>query len=150
MKIINNFEGHFRFLSNFSLHGFRDDTGVLWRTNEHYYQAMKTVNMLERGKIWSAESPGRAKRFGQNVTLRDDWKDLRFAFMIDGVTKKFMQNEDIRELLISTKGYELIEGNNWHDNIWGDCDCPRCENIIGKNFLGKVLMIIRGGFIDGE
>jgi len=70
--------------------------------------------------------------------------------MFEGVGMKFEQNKDIKDLLISTKGYELIEGNNWHDNIWGDCDCPKCENITGKNLLGKVLMLVRRNYIDGE
>jgi len=150
MKIIDKFEGDFDFLSNFSPHSFRDHAGVKWETNEHYYQAMKTVNMLERGKIWSAPTPGIAKRIGQNITMRYNWANVRVGCMFEGVGMKFEQNKDIKDLLISTKGYELIEGNNWHDNIWGDCDCPKCENITGKNLLGKVLMLVRRNYIDGE
>lgn len=150
MKIIDNFDGDFRFLSNFSPHGFSDTLGVWWQTNEHFYQAMKTIDMVERGGIWSASTPGQAKKMGQTVTMRKSWNTLKFAVMNEGIIMKFMGNKDIRELLISTKGYKLIEGNAWHDNIWGNCICPKCENVRGNNYLGKVLEIIREGFINGE
>lgn len=150
MKIIDKFEGDFGFLSNFSLHGFRDDSKVWWRTNEHYYQAMKTIDMVERGKIWSAETPGRAKRIGQTVTMRSHWKNLSVGYMYDGIKMKFRQNTEIQDLLKSTKDYQLIEGNNWHDNIWGDCYCPKCKNIKGTNLLGQVLMLVRRRYINGE
>lgn len=150
MKIINKFDGDFGFLSNFSPHSFRDGNGVLWRTNEHYYQAMKTIDMVERGKIWSAATPGMAKKIGQNVTMRSHWENLSVGCMYDGIEMKFRQNTDIQDLLKSTKDYQLIEGNNWHDNIWGDCHCSKCKNIIGKNLLGQVLMLIRRRYINGE
>ncbi len=146
MKKIDEFEGNFAWMSNFSDHSFRDEDGVLWRTVEHYYQAMKTINMVDRGRIWSISTPGQAKRIGQEVALRDNWDDLKFDFMTNGVMLKFLQNKGIAELLDSTKGYSLIEGNWWHDNIWGDCNCPKCENKPGKNWLGKILMLIREGF----
>jgi len=70
--------------------------------------------------------------------------------MFDAVSWKFLQNKDIMDLLIQTDGYKLVEGNHWHDNIWGDCKCSKCENIPGENWLGKVLIQLREGFINGE
>lgn len=150
MKTIENFDGDFGFLSNFSPHKFRDDEGALWQTVEHYYQAMKTDDLVDQGRIWSATTPGRAKKIGQTVNIRNDWKDKKFEYMMDGISWKFLQNKDIMELLISTKGYYLEEGNKWHDNIWGDCKCDKCEKIPGENWLGKILMELREGFINGE
>jgi len=150
MKTIENFDGDFGFLSNFSPHKFRDEEGTLWQTVEHYYQAMKTTDLVDQGRIWSATTPGRAKKIGQTVTLRNDWKDKKFEYMFDAVSWKFLQNKDIMDLLIQTDGYKLVEGNHWHDNIWGDCKCSKCENIPGENWLGKVLIQLREGFINGE
>ncbi len=150
MKTIEKFDGSFEFLSNFSLHKLRDEEGTLWQTVEHYYQAMKTDDLIDQGRIWSATTPGRAKKIGQTVKMRNDWKDKKFEYMMDGISWKFLQNKDILELLMSTQGYHLVEGNTWHDNIWGDCKCPKCENIPGENWLGKILMKLREGFIDGE
>lgn len=149
-KIIVGFEGDFGFLSNFSPHKFRDEEGILWSTVEHYYQAMKTTDLVDQGRIWSATTPGRAKKIGQTVKMRNDWNDTKIIYMMDGISWKFLQNKDILELLMSTKGYNLVEGNVWHDNIWGDCECPKCENIPGKNWLGKILMEFREGFINGK
>ena len=38
---------------------------------------------------------------------------------------------------------EIVEGNYWHDNYWGNCTCDKCKNIEGQNKLGKILMKIR-------
>ena len=56
---------------------------------------------------------------------------------------KFRQNPDLAERLISTSDFELIEGNNWGDHIWGVCDG------YGENRLGKILMRIREELIHG-
>jgi predicted NAD-dependent protein-ADP-ribosyltransferase YbiA (DUF1768 family) len=45
--------------------------------------------------------------------------------------------------LLDTGDEELVEGTTWHDNIWGNCSCPKCKNIPGQNRLGKLLMQIR-------
>ena len=148
MKEIRNFDGDFNWLSNFSPHEFYDERGALWSTVEHYYQAMKTWDIIEKDKIWSARTPGKAKRLGREVPLRNDWEHKKIEVMCDGVTWKFFQNKDIQKLLISTEGYELIEGNTWHDNFWGDCTCDKCKNKTGQNWLGKILMEVRGGFIN--
>lgn len=49
----------------------------------------------------------------------------------------------LKKKLLETGDAELIEGNYWHDNTWGQCYCPRCKNKIGENHLGKLLMKIR-------
>jgi predicted NAD-dependent protein-ADP-ribosyltransferase YbiA (DUF1768 family) len=41
--------------------------------------------------------------------------------------------------LLETKGYYLIEGNTWGDRVWGQCPVG-----VGKNWLGEILMSIRG------
>ena len=62
--------------------------------------------------------------------------------MLIGLRKKFA-NPELRDLLLATGDEELVEGNYWHDNEWGNCTCPRCKNIPGKNKLGKLLMQVR-------
>jgi hypothetical protein len=47
------------------------------------------------------------------------------------------------EKLLETKNAELIEGNIWHDNFWGSCECSRCNHKPGKNMLGRLLMEYR-------
>ena len=56
---------------------------------------------------------------------------------------KFLHNPELAEKLKNTGNAELIEGNNWHDNFWGDCGCNRCRSIPGQNTLGKLLIECR-------
>ena len=68
---------------------------------------------------------------------------INHKIMWAALSMKFTQHPEIKEKLVSTKDFELIEGNTWHDNYWGDCHCSRCKKIIGQNMLGTMLMEIR-------
>ena len=63
--------------------------------------------------------------------------------MNDILRAKFAVPELAEKLLKDTRDRYIEEGNNWHDNYWGNCSCEKCEKIIGKNMLGKILMRIR-------
>lgn len=141
-KIIDNFDGDFGFLSNFSDHGFNDYDGERWKTNEHFYQAHKTLDPFEFDQIKLAQTPGKAKRLGQKCALRSDWDLIKVPIMSQGLVLKF-EDPRLKSMLVSTAGYLLIEGNTWHDNVWGDCKCTKCKNITGMNLLGVTLMTIR-------
>jgi hypothetical protein len=41
----------------------------------------------------------------------------------------------------------FCEDNWWHDNYWGDCHCPKCEKIFGRNRLGILLTQVRDELI---
>jgi predicted NAD-dependent protein-ADP-ribosyltransferase YbiA (DUF1768 family) len=56
--------------------------------------------------------------------------------------KKFAIPE-LREKLLATGDAWLEEGNHWHDNFWGVCHCIDCQDEMGWNHLGKLLMKIR-------
>ena len=59
-----------------------------------------------------------------------------------GLTEKFRIPE-LREKLLATGNEELIEGNFWCDNTWGNCLCAECQDIPGRNMLGMLLMKVR-------
>lgn len=141
--VINQFRNEYYFLSNFYPAEFTDCTGNIWPSVEHYFQAMKTENYIERAKIRKASTPGKAKSMGRNVDLRSNWNSIRLDVMKIGLLYKFRQNPDLRQKLIDTGDAILIEGNYWHDNVYGDCFCNKCKNIRGQNYLGKLLMGIR-------
>lgn len=138
--MIDSFAGDYEFLSNFYCSPFTID-GIVYPTVEHYFQAQKTLNMDERQVISNASTPGRAKRMGRNVNLRPDWEEVKDSVMRIGLVVKF-SNPTMREKLLATGDEELVEGNYWHDNYWGSCNCTRCSNH-GKNTLGKMLMALR-------
>ena len=69
--MIKEFKGEYRFLSNFFISEVRFE-GVKYPTVEHAYQASKTLNKEERKTIGMETTPGRAKRAGRNINLRED------------------------------------------------------------------------------
>lgn len=114
-------------------------------TAEHAYQMAKTLNSAEKLAILHAPGPAEAKKKGRGVTLRDDWEDVKVTHMHAIVFRKFMDNPHLQTLLLKTGDELLIEGNTWHDNIWGDCHCNRrseCQ-VAGQNLLGGILMQVR-------
>ena len=138
--MIKNFEGEYAFLSNFYFSPMIIDN-VVYTTNEHYFQAMKSLNPKERQAIVLAPTPGKAKHLGRKVSLRKDWEDIKEEVMLTGLRHKF-SNPELRKKLLATGNEELIEGTTWHDNYWGICDCEACGGQ-GKNRLGKLLMQVR-------
>ena len=139
--MIDCFDGHWAFLSNFYWNEIEFE-GIKYPTNEHFFQAMKTLDIDERRAIANCLTPGRAKRMGRRVALRSDWEDIKENVMLEGLCLKFA-DEQLADWLLETGDAELIEGTTWHDNEWGNCSCPKCKDIPGKNKLGKLLMIVR-------
>lgn len=139
--MIDCFEGKYDFLSNFYEHPIQYN-GIVYPTNEHFFQAMKSLKEDERKMIAAAPTPGKAKRLGRAVTLRSDWETIKYDIMLMGLRLKFC-DKDLREKLRATGDEYLIEGNWWHDNTWGDCSCERCKATRGRNELGRLLMQVR-------
>lgn len=141
VNMINEFKGKYYFLSNFYYAPVMYE-GLLYQNNEAAFQSAK-VKDLERRKQFCQINPSTAKRKGRNVLLRNDWEDIKDEVMEDCIRDKFTRNPDLRRRLIETGDEELVEGNYWHDNYYGNCSCDKCKNIVGKNTLGKTLMKIR-------
>ena len=136
MNKIDCFDGEYAFLSNFYDSPIEKD-GIVYPTNEHFFQAMKTLDNEERKRIAAAETPGKAKRMGRSVKLRPDWEQSKIQIMKEGLTLKFLCHKDLAEKLVATGDVWLIEGNWWGDTYWGVC------NGVGHNMLGNLLMEIR-------
>ena len=133
---IDHFTAEFHFLSNFSSHEVEYE-GVKWRTAEHAYQAMKTLDENQRLNMSEIDLPGDAKRYGRAVTMRVDWDDIKLDVMESIVRHKFVQHPDLQAKLLITVGVDIEEGNTWGDTFWGVCKG------VGENHLGKILMKIR-------
>ena len=111
--------------------------GLTYENNESAFQSAKCIK-LEQRKNFLGLDPSTAKRKGRRVKLRDDWEEVKDQIMYEIVLNKFSQNEELRKKLIATGDEYLIEGNTWHDNHFGDCNCgrPKCKQK-GGNILGK-------------
>ena len=132
---IDSFRNEHVYLSNFYSCPVQYD-GLTYQNTEAAFQAAKCVDQNEREKFIDL-TPGRAKRLGRKVALREDWNKVRIDVMKEVLICKFSQNHELKEKLIATGNEELIEGNNWNDRFWGVC------RGVGQNHLGKLLMEIR-------
>ena len=140
--MIDSFDGVHRYLSNFFLTQvtFEDEE---YDSVEAAFQAAKTLSVSQRRIIAGAATPGRAKRLGRSIALREDWEDIKHGVMGQLILQKFRRHDHLRTRLLSTGDEELIEGNTWHDNVWGDCRCSSCAETPGENWLGRLLMAVR-------
>lgn len=148
--VILKFIEPYRFLSNFYYNPITVD-GISMPTLEHWYVIKKAGSLegflkqtgLEIFEL-QGRSPGQMKRIGRGIELRPDWEDVKFDIMKNLLRMKFTDH-NLRIELLATYDWILIEGNHWHDNIWGVCLCGKgkCSSFIGGNHLGRLLMEVR-------
>ena len=149
MDRIDSFRNEYAFLSNFYEHPVTYD-GITYKNSEAAFQASKTISAYQRSRgeipfsderlLFKDLSGGGAKRLGRKVRLRPDWEDVKVSVMRDIIHAKF-SDESLKDLLLSTEGAYLIEGNTWGDRIWGQV------NGEGENLLGQILMEERENII---
>jgi ribA/ribD-fused uncharacterized protein len=140
---IKSFTGEYRFLSNFYPCVVQLD-GIDYPSTEHAYQAAKTLDFDQRIPFRTGTA-AEAKKRGSHLKLREDWEEVKLEIMESLLQQKFCQGSDLQNRLNQTRGTKLEEGNWWHDNFWGSCDCNKRDECKrgGKNHLGKILMKIR-------
>ena len=131
MDKITSFRGKYEFLSNFYMTPVEYE-GVIYPSSEHAYVAAKTTDNKIRRQIAKMPSSGQVKKYGRKMVIRSDWDAIKLNVMRTIIENKF-SNDRLYKMLVQTKPYEIIEGNNW-----GECPLGN-----GKNNLGKLLMEIR-------
>lgn len=148
--MINSFSRENAFLSNF-FDTYLIYGGIVYKSAEAAFQAAKTLDVAERERI-ALMTPSQAKKAGRSLRLRPDWEEVKDKVMYDVCREKFKMGGilQLEEKLLATGDEELIEGNTWHDNYWGNCICNRCKNIPGRNQLGKTLMKLREEIREGR
>jgi ribA/ribD-fused uncharacterized protein len=138
--VIKGFFGKYRYLSNFHKCEI-SYKGRLFPSSEHAYMFAKLAYpTLEDYEHVISLTCRQVKKWGQTITLRDDWeKGFKFRAMHEILSYKFSDaHPNLRDLLLATGGAYLEETNNWGDVVWGrDIDKG------GKNKLGQILMAIR-------
>ena len=138
MRSILRFSGEYEFLNNYYPHSIQYE-GIIYPTNEHAFQAAKTLDYKIRKQIADCDTPGKAKEMGNSISLRPDWESIKTDVMEDLCRLKFT-DPLLKNRLLSTIGCYLIEGNHWGDICWG------MVNGKGENRLGKILMSLRDEF----
>lgn len=152
-KMISEFQGEYRWLSNFwPVSVFAD--GLIYPSVEHAFVAGKTDDI--NFKLQCTEetlSAAQVKKLGQKVQLRPGWNEVKLGRMRNCLKWKFDKNEhpDLYDKLLATGDVHLQEGNYWGDIYWGVSTVSRFfkkhGRLIlageGENHLGKLLMEIR-------
>jgi ribA/ribD-fused uncharacterized protein len=135
---IESFAGPYRFLSNFYIldHPVVCSHRLNYSTVESAFQASKCLDYRSRCEMVKLP-PAKAKVAGRRLPLREDWEEIKRAVMADLLLQKFINNSDLRMLLLKTGDADLVEGNHWGDTYWGVC------NGKGENHLGRLLMAVR-------
>jgi ribA/ribD-fused uncharacterized protein len=146
--MINSFRGRWTKLGNYSSCVIFYQ-GHAYQSVEHAYQAQKSDDPAIQKAIRDCATPAVAKKLARSVPLRKDWEDIKVDLMRDLLHSKFCQEPE-RSILLDTGNQLLVEGNWWHDNIWGECGCPKCVNIPGQNLLGNLLMFTRDLIQSGQ
>ena len=127
--------GRHGFLSNFYKSPFEFD-GEVWPTMEHYFQATKTTNEVERDWIRNLKSPGAARSFGHGLVVSGEWEDRQEELMYRGLLAKF-SNPELGLRLFNTGHIQLI-ANSPGDYYWGTG-----SDGTGKNRLGILMTRLR-------
>lgn len=108
-------------------------------------------------KILATADPGEHKRLGRAVQNYVDavWEEKCESIVAVGAREKFAQNPGMLQVLLSTRGTELVEAAA-HDRKWGiglGIDDPRAldpSQWRGQNKLGKTLEKVREHFLRLE
>lgn len=108
---------------------------------EHAYQMSKCVYELDARRISDCDTPGKAKRLGKQVKIKENWDSIKLDVMESLLRKKFDPelNPPYAARLKATGNAVLQEGNAWGDTFWG----VNAETGEGQNHLGCLIMKIR-------
>jgi ribA/ribD-fused uncharacterized protein len=145
--MIPEFKGEYAFLSNFYQSPIRWGV-VRYPTAEHAFQAMKIPALrrpsemsdpaaMSRERIARLPTAREAKLAGRKVALPPGWEAVKKRVMARVVLAKFEQNRGLAGRLDATGNCQLVEGNTWGDDYWGQV------NGVGHNHLGRILMFVR-------
>lgn len=139
-QIIGFYEREFYVFSNFS--SFQVEwRGRLWPTSEHAYQAshfFETAPDLVE-KVFNSRSAHEAYKIAKanGDKAPKDWEEIKVDIMLDICRHKLEQHPYVKQKLIATKDWPLVEDSP-KDPFWG-----WGEDRKGRNELGKVWMKLR-------
>lgn len=135
--MITEFQGEFRWLSNFAPCSIILD-GIKYPSVEHAYMSAKSKENSWKLFCANTSSPGKVKKQSRSIKLIDGWDNLKVHIMKECLEQKYNQ-EPYRTKLLNTGEDYIQEGNRWNDKFWGVC----LKTNEGENTLGKLIMEIR-------
>jgi ribA/ribD-fused uncharacterized protein len=91
--------------------------GLEYPTSETYFQSQKATNEEDREKLRGC-SAMKAWVEGNKINLRKDWEEVKVDVMYTGNYEKFAQNENEKNVLISSKGDIKFYNSTGFWNKW--------------------------------
>ena len=138
--VIGFYPREFYCLDNFSSFKVEWD-GYLYASLEEAYQTAKFLKSAPEiaEEIKKSHSAHEAQKiaFANKDKVRSDWKELKLTIMEELLRKKLQQNPYVKQKLLQTKDYIIVEDSP-KDNFWG-----WGKDRTGENHLGKLWMKLR-------
>lgn len=141
---IKEFQGEYRWLSNFSPCVIVLD-GVEYKSVEHAYMSARSDTPGWKEFCKNTESPFTVKNQAKKVSDVEGWSNKKLSVMLECLVQKYNQ-EPYKTKLIETGDMDIQEGNAWKDVFWG-VDLKTGK---GKNHLGIMIMNIRRDLQDTQ
>lgn len=140
------------YLSNWYLSNFKVNK-IEYSSMEQYMMYQKAICFKDykiAEDILKTDNVAEIKALGRKVSNYDDhmWNGVRQIFIYEGLLEKFLQNEELKKEILSTKDAILAECAV-KDTIWGIGLSMKDENRFdkskwrGTNLLGYALMLVR-------
>lgn len=138
--VIGFYPREFYFLDNFSSFKVEWD-GYLYASLEEAYQTAKFLKSAPEiaEEIKKSHSAHEAQKiaFANKDKVRSDWQEVKLTIMEELLRKKLQQNPYVKQKLLQTKDYIIVEDSP-KDNFWG-----WGKDRTGENHLGKLWMKLR-------
>jgi hypothetical protein len=122
--------------------------GIPFKSGEHKYQYKKAIhhgNDETAERILQAPSAIEAKRIGDSIQTKNDWRKICRPIMEEIISEKLKSCVPFRNCLLSSDEAILVEATR--DKYWGagllPHECKRSSEYPGENMLSKILMNAR-------
>ena len=121
MKTAYGFFGELNPMSNFHRCNF-EVNGVNYHSAEQFIQMEKAIYFKDRNvanKIQEADTPIDCKQLAREITNvnHEEWKKTAKEICYPGIKAKFVQNENLKNILKNTGTLTLVECS--YDMLWG-------------------------------
>ena len=122
---------------------------IAYPSVEHFFVAMKSLDVSVRLEVARIGHPAEAKEFGNSIKLRPDWSHVRRSVMLFALRQKF-EHKHMKQALLDSGHQNIVHEVHWHDNFWASCVCPSCVDAEKHNLLGVCLMKVRAELIENN